>query len=193
MKKVLFGALALAVVLSAGYVFADNLVSNSDCGGHRQFMTITCPEGYRVQGLAQSDMKKDGDGDPDMLDAISPVCRSVSKGNDMYPADFQRKPLVMMCDKTEIMIGIACKDMAGGSDKDVLDACTAICQNPSTKAERQLANSDFDNNTKRNAQVTKIYLPNRITGIAYKDRDKNDSDKADCATVTYKHQPIVGQ
>jgi len=194
-KKILIGLTALAVLAVVSTAEArytncanDARVQNSDCNSSRSFSVNCCPKGYRVQGVAYTDHGK-----TDHMDAISPICRHVKKGNDMMPSDFGSQPVIHMCKKTEIMIGLACKDSPkGGDTSDVSDGCTAICQNPKTKKERMIYSSDLEGNGRPYA-VTKIYLPNRITGIHYKDMTKKvkNTDYADCATVSYKHQPIV--
>ena len=145
MKKLFAGLVLLVAVAAVGYAYADQMVNNPDCSNnHRSYSTVMCPDGYRVQGVAYSDLPKSGDGDPDMMDAISPVCRSVSKGNDMMPTDFNRKPLTLVCDKHEIMIGVASKDIDFKNHGDVLDVVTAICYNPTTRVERTLGNKDIE-------------------------------------------------
>lgn len=185
------GALVAAGSVQARYTqcMSDARVMSNDCESNtdRPYSYNCCPDGYRVQGVAYSDIPKGAD----YMDAISPVCRHIKKGNTMMPTDFQREPVVHMCDKTEIMIGLACKDMPKkGKDSDISDGCTAICQNPKTKKERILYSKDLEDNGNPYV-ITKIYLPNRITGIHYKEWARGQSDRADCATVSYKYQPIV--
>ncbi|MBF0104505.1 MAG: hypothetical protein HQM16_04165 [Deltaproteobacteria bacterium] len=191
-KKTLLSLVVLGLVLAAGTASAQycngTIVPDNDCdSGNRAYSTSCCPRGYRAQGVAYNDMAGS-----DEADAISPICRHVSKGNDMMPTDFQTQPVQHLCDKTEVMSGIACKDMPKkGAQADDLDGCTAICYNPKTKQERMLYSADLEGNRSRQYVTHKIDLPNRIFGIAYKDRDRGSSDVADCATIVYRYEPIV--
>lgn len=198
-KKIILSAAfcaAMALSASSAYSFCGgNVVPDNDCDSNpRNFSTSCCPSGYRVQGVAYSDMSNS-----DYADAVSAVCRHIQKGNDMMPTDFQRSPVVFMCEKQEVLAGIACKDMdkKSGKNSDNLDGCTAICQRPGDSNLRMVYNNDIAGNSRSFVQHT-VSLPERVVGIAYKDvnkeRDANDydnSDRADCATISHKYQPIV--
>lgn len=185
---VVLGSVALGSQAQAQYC-GGTLVQDNDCASNtdRSYSASCCPPGYRVQGVAYNDLQGS-----DYADAVSAVCRHVTKGNTMMPTDFQTQPVVHMCEKTEILLGIAYKDMPkGGKRSDILDGVTAICQNPTTKATRTLYSNDLAGNG-RGYETRTISLPNRIVGIIYKDIGKGtDSDRADCVTVSYKYQPIV--
>lgn len=175
--------------VSAQYC-GGSVVPDNDCDSNtkRGYSTSCCPDGYRAHGVAYNDIQGS-----DVADAVSPVCRHVVKGNDMMPTDFQTQPVIHMCEKTEVLSGIACKDMPQkGAQSDNLDGCTAICLNPKTKQERTLFSKDLEDNHSRSYVTHRIDLPNRIFGIAYKDISKGSSDQADCATVVYRYEPIVG-
>lgn len=179
----------------------ETIVVDNDCASSGSpWFKVCCPKGYRVQGVAYNDLHES-----DYVDAVSPVCRSVTKGNDMYPADFQTAPVVSVCEKTENMVGIACKDMPGkgsGQNSDILDGCTAICENPTSKQSRMIYSKDLTENG-RGYLEHRISLPNRVVGIYYKDGDwkglevdamgnkVKGTDRADCATIVYKYLPIV--
>lgn len=181
------GLMAITGSASAQYC-GGTLVQDNDCSSNgRGYSASCCPSGYRVQGVAYNDMSGS-----DYVDAVSAVCRHVVKGNDMMPTDFQTAPVVHVCQKTEVMKGIACKDMPkkSGKNSDILDGCTAICYNPTTKNTRTIYSKDLAENG-RPYVVHTVDLPNRIQGIMYKDQDKGSSDRADCATISYKHEPIV--
>ena len=198
-KKILFVALILgtcflaAQTVQANYCDGATVVMDNDCASNkRSFQKHCCPKGYRVQGVAYNDMNKS-----DYADAVSPVCRSVTQGNDMLPADFQTAPVIHVCEKTENLIGIACKDMPkrGGKNSDILDGCTAICENPKTKQTRTIYSQDLMGNGRSFVRHT-ISLPNRVVGLYYKDGDwkgarVGGSDRADCATIVHKYLPIV--
>ena len=193
LSMAVFALTALAANTSFGFC-GGTPVYNNDCASNpRGYAVSCCPRGYRVQGVAYNDHAGS-----DYVDAVSAVCRHVVKGNDMMPTDFQRPPVVFMCNKTEVMAGIAQKDMPkkGGKNSDVLDGVTAICQTPGSKSLRMVYNRDLAGNG-RSYVRTVTYLPNRIVGIAYKDISKNNvltrgnSDRADCATVSYRHCPKI--
>lgn len=194
LKRTFLGLALLGLICVSSTAMAQDcgtIVSDNDCdsNGKRGYSTSCCPKGYRAQGVAYNDMAGS-----DEADAISPICRHVTKGNDMMPTDFQTTPVTHLCDKNEVMSGIACKDMPKqGAQADDLDGCTAICFNHKTKAERTLFSNDLEGNTGRQYVIHKIDLPNRIFGIAYKDRDHGSSDVADCATVVYRNEAIVQQ
>ncbi|MBF0105239.1 MAG: hypothetical protein HQM16_07920 [Deltaproteobacteria bacterium] len=196
-KKTLVGFVVLGVVAFVGTAQAQycggTIVSDNDCDSNtgRPYSTSCCPDGYRAQGVAYNDMAGS-----DEADAISPICRSITAGNDMMPTDFQTTPVSHLCDNTEVMSGIACKDMPlQGAQADYLDGCTAVCFNPTTKQTRTLHSEDLGGNTGRSYVTHTVELPNRVFGIAYKDSNNGTgkSDVADCATIVYRNEPVVGQ
>lgn len=155
----------------------------ADCEGNtRAWHVNCCPSGYRVQGVAYTDVSNQ-----DHVDAVSSVCRSIKNGNDLMPSDFSRTPKSYVCDKTEVMSGIYKKDVItnGGNRRDTLDGVTAICEHPKTGAKRTLFNQDLDNST-REGTASEISLPQRVVGIAYKELDKGESDRADCVAIIVK-------
>lgn len=201
-KKMFAGLTFLALAALSGSVQAQycggELIVDNDCSSNaRTFAVSCCPKGYRVHGIAYNDMANS-----DYADAVAPVCRHVVKGNDLLPTDFQTQPVTHVCEKTEIVIGVACKDMPkkGGMNSDILDGCTAICWNPTTKKERMLYSQDLEGNG-RPYVIHKVDFDataHRLVGVVYKDLDKgakgdsgHDSDRADCASVVHKHLPIV--
>ncbi|MCP5464975.1 MAG: hypothetical protein H7A33_08130 [Deltaproteobacteria bacterium] len=196
-RKVIFSFLSVSLLLVGNFAQAQycggTVVNDNDCGSNaRPFAVSCCPDGYRVQGVAYNDLYKS-----DYADAVGPVCRHVVKGNDMLVVDFQTSPVLHVCDKTENMVGIACKDMPkkGGKNSDVLDGCTAICKNPKTNQTRLLYSADLAGNG-RSYVKHMIDLPQRVVGMAYKDGDwkgahVGGSDRADCATIVHKYLPIV--
>jgi hypothetical protein len=198
MIKKIFAVLTVLVMAGAGSAHAQycggQVMDYGDCSHNaRAYSASCCPDGYRVQGVAYSDIHK-----ADFADAVSAVCRSISKGNDMMPTDFQRAPVTYVCDKNEVFAGLACKDMAdkgSGKNADALDGCTAICQNAKTNAIREIYNPDMAGNPREAARVS-VRLPQRVVGIVYKDQDGKDdgkangayggSDRADCAAISVK-------
>lgn len=193
MRKIYIGlnivaAMSVSSIVQAQYC-GGTIVSDNDCDSNRRSYSVTCcPDGYRAQGVAYNDMSGS-----DIADAISPICRHVVKGNDMMPTDFQTPPTLHLCEKTEVMSGIACKDMPqDGERSDNLDGCTAICKNPSNGKVRMIFSKDLEENRSRQYVQHTIELPNRIFGIAYKDIGKGSSDRGDCATIVYRNEPIVG-
>jgi hypothetical protein len=164
------------------------VVQQNDCGGNdRGWHYSCCPDGYRVQGVAYTDIRKQ-----DHVDAISAVCRSISKGNDVMASDFSRTPKTFVCDKTEVLAGVVSKDVRteGGGKRDTLDGLSAVCQTPSSKNLRTISNHDIDS-TERNERRSTVYLPKRVVGLAYKEKDNGGSnpgksDRADCVTIITK-------
>ncbi len=181
-------AIAILPSLAQAQACGGRVVHNADCDSNgRQWTYSCCPDGYRVQGVAYNDLNKQ-----DHVDAISAVCRSISKGNDMMPSDFSKTPISLVCNKTEVMAGVASKDVKvnGGDSRDTLDGVTAVCQTPASTSLRTIANNDIDQNS-REASVQTVLLPKRVVGIATKDRDNGgnsagSSDRADCVTVIVK-------
>lgn len=175
-----FGVFAFTA-FQANAFCGGTVVYDNDCGSNaRAFSVSCCPSGYRVQGVAYNDINK-----KDKADAVSAVCRSITKGNDMMPSDFQTNPVVSMCDKTEVLAGIACKDM---KKSDALDGCTAICQKPGSKNLRMVYSNDLASNPRAYNKHT-VFLPKRVVGIGYKDQTKGrsmGSDEADCATISVR-------
>lgn len=196
MFKKIFAVTAIltASVMMAGAAYGQycggTIVENNDCNHNsRSYAASCCPSGYRVQGIAYDDMQGTDD-----ADAYASVCRHVVNGNIRMPSDFRGTPIVLMCDKTEVFAGVACKDSGshgGGKNSDASDGCTAICQKPGGE-KRFLYNADTENNNKRSYSQHTVDLPNRVVGILYKDMSNAvDKDRADCVTISYAHQPIV--
>jgi hypothetical protein len=189
-KKTIFALVALGMMSFASTSNAQycggTIVYDNDCGSnHRGFSVSCCPSGYRVQGVAYSDLPNASD----YSDALSSICRSIAKGNDMMPSDFQRAPVTHVCDKTEVFAGLECKDMdkRGGVNSDNLDGCTAVCQHPKSKNLRTIYSADLASNKRSPVRHT-VLLPKRVVGIAYKDiGQKKSSDRADCATIIVKN------
>lgn len=161
---------------------------NKDCDNTRRSWGFSCcPEGYRVQGVAYTDIRKQ-----DHVDAISAVCRSVTRGNDVMPSsDFQRNPLKLVCEKSEVMAGIYAKDVLtnSGDRRDTLDGLTAVCQHPGDNSLRRIFNADIQGG--REGVEFSVRLPRRVVGIAYRERDNKggdagSSDRADCVTIITK-------
>jgi len=192
MAKYTFICLAtLASLLIASVSYAQycggNIQYSSDLTGNsRPWNVSCCPTGYRVQGIACADLPPK----QDFGDGCSAICRSISKGNIMQPAnDFQRHPALYQCDKTEVLAGIVCRDSTGhggGSQSDVADSCTAVCQKPGSKNLRVVYNNDFNTNAKSAQNRVVTYLPTRVVGIACKDQDKGTSDRLDGCTIITK-------
>ena len=163
------------------------MIYNKDADNSRRSWHFSCcPDGYRGQGVAYTDIKGQ-----DHADAVSVVCRSVSRGNDIVPQDFNRTPKQFVCEKTEVMAGIYCKDILtdGGDKRDTLDGCTAICEHPGSKALRTIYNTDIQGGREGRELVAR--LPKRVVGIAYKELDNKggdagSSDRADAATIIVK-------
>lgn len=182
----------ILTVVSIVFGFSTMAKAQSACGGvvqlepdcgntSRNWHFSCCPDGYRVQGVAYNDIKKQ-----DHVDAIGAVCRSISAGNMALSEDFSRRPKEFVCDKTELLIGIATMDVKteAGDDRDTLDGATAICWNPKTHQERMIANNDITERALRTQKV--IGGKQKVVGIAYKEINRGSSDRADCATVIIK-------
>lgn len=173
---------------SAHSICGGQVVADNDCGSNQlAYAESCCPQGYRVQGVIYNDLKGQ-----DNADAVGSVCRHVTKGNVKIASDFynrgnkgQKAPVKFVCDSTEVMSGIACKDLP---KKDALDGCTAVCQKPGG-ANRLIYNPDLESNSRAYVYHT-VKLPNRVQGIGYKE-EKVKTDRADCANISYKYQPIV--
>ena len=187
MKSIAY-SLFLALFLSAGFASqagaecGGSIVPENDCNNNgRSWHFSCCPDGYRVQGVAYNDLKKQ-----DHVDAVSAVCRSISRGNDIMPQDFGRSPKTFVCDKQEVMAGIYSKDVLteGGDKYDELDGLTAICQHPGSKELRKVYNYDIQGG--REGREKFVYLPKRVVGIAYKELEKGSSDRADCVAIIVK-------
>lgn len=187
MKKYSLGFFLLALVIAG---FAGQVQAQSACGGTVQYTSdcsgndrawhfSCCPSGYRVQGVAYTDISKQ-----DHVDALSAVCRSISRGNDMMPSsDFERTPKQFVCDKSEVMAGIIRKDVKvqGGDSRDSLDGLTPLCQHPGSKALREIYNVDIQGGRSGEQQV--VYLPKRVVGLASKELDRGSSDRKDCVAI----------
>ena len=191
MKKILTTitmVLAVSVSIEAYSFCGGAVVSNNDCSGNAlQYSTSCCEPGYRIQGVVYNDLKGQ-----DNVDAVGAVCRHVKKGNVKIASDFynrgnrgRKQPIQFVCDRTEVFAGIACKDLP---KKDSLDGCTAICQKPGG-AERVIYNPDLASNPRAYIRHT-VQLPHRVAGIGYKE-EKLRSDRADCANISSRFEPIV--
>lgn len=192
-KKVTILTVAMVMGLlyssQAFSICGAQIVPDNDCGSNvLAYSESCCPAGYRVQGVVYNDLKGQ-----DNTDAVGAVCRHVKNGNIEIASDFynrgnkrRKAPIQFVCDRTEIMSGIACKDL---KKKDALDGCTAVCYNPVTRQSRTLYNQDLASNPRAFVMHT-INLPNRVAGIGYKE-EKIRTDRADCANISFKYQPIV--
>lgn len=173
--------------------FSGNVYAQSACGGivqyssdcansNRKWHFSCCPSGYRVQGVAYNDIRGQ-----DHVDAVSAVCRSISKGNELVSQDFGRTPKKYVCDRKEVFAGIESKDVLtkGGGFRDTLDGVTAYCQRPGGNALRRISNRDIDRERREGRQQT-VLLPKRVVGIGYKKIAKGKSDRADCVTIITK-------
>lgn len=181
-------AIAIPGVANAQQACGGSVQPSNDCDGNdRQWHFSCCPDGYRVQGVAYTDISKQ-----DHVDAVSSVCRSIARGNDTMPQDFSRTPKTFVCDNKEVLAGIVSKDVhtdAGGK-RDTLDGMTAVCQHPGNKQLRTIMNVDITENERQGREQT-VYLPKRVVGIAYKEFDNGgnrtgSSDRADCVTIITK-------
>ena len=179
--------LSLATSALAQTACGGNMVYNKDAdNSRRKWHFSCCPDGTRAQGIAYTDIVKQ-----DHVDAISVVCRSKSRGNDVIPADFNRNPKQVVCENTEVLAGIYCKDVLtkGGKKMDTMDGCTAICEMPGSPDLRRIYNQDIQGGREGNELVAR--LPKRVVGIAYKELDDKGgspgaSDRADAATIVVK-------
>lgn len=187
-KKILTTVAALAVIVSAGTVQAfcgGQVAVSNDCAGNQEpYATSCCPQGYRVQGVAYSDLKGE-----DGLNGIQAYCRKYKGNETTIPNKDQLEGgkgiVTIACESTEIMSALGCDDMQG---KDKLDGCIIECYNPTTKASRWVnPNGDIGSNPRA---VSRIKLPNRIQGIGWK-KNHGNTDQTDCADVSYKYEPIV--
>lgn len=179
-------ALVFVSVTSYAQYCGGSIQQVSDLSSNRRAYAVACcPDGYRVQGIACSDLPEE----QDMGDGCTTVCRSIKDGNRQeFSGDIQRNPAVYECDKTEVMAGIACKDTdkhGGGVNSDVADGCTVFCQNPKSKAVRRIRSDDIDGNRNAGYDVT-VLLPRRVVGIACKDKDSGTSDRLDGCTIITK-------
>lgn len=190
LKKSIVVLATLSLISLAGNVLAQSacggtMMANNDLSSNgRPWGISCCPDGYRVQGIACSDLPPD----QDLADGCSAVCRSISKGNIMMPAnDFQRQPDPVMCPKQDVMAGIVCKDMNHNSkgDDDVTDSCTPVCQHPGSTALTVMSKGDLNNNGREANQMT-VMLPQRVVGIACKDINKGTSDRLDSCSPIVK-------
>ena len=183
-----FGVFAIvAQSARAQMACGGNMMYNNDCDNSRRHWHFSCcPEGTRAQGVAYTDIKGQ-----DHVDAVSVVCRSITRGNDVVPQDFRRTPKQFVCEKAEVLSGIYCKDVLthGGDKRDTLDGCTAICEQPGNPDLRKIYNVDIQGGREGREMVAR--LPKHISGIAYKELDNGGdnaggSDRADCATIIVK-------
>lgn len=180
-----FGAFTLLVLGQGGAVFAQSACGGfiqqaSDCDGNsRKWHISCCPDGYRVQGVAYTDIKG-----KDAADAVSTICRKVGamENPPQITGDFQRPAKRYECNKEEVMAGISSKDwLAGDEMSDTLDGVTPMCQKPGSNAVRTVYNPDLQGGRQSREQY--VLLPKRVVGIASKERDKGESDKKDCVTI----------
>ncbi len=182
-------AVAFAVPTKASASACGGVVQQvSDCGdNNREWHYSCCPDGSLVQGVAYTDIQ-----DQDHVDAVSAVCHNSANGNVTMPQDFSRTPKTFVCSDKEILAGIVSKDVhtdAGGK-RDTLDGVSAICLSPGSKSLSTVMNVDITEN-ERQGREQKVSAPQRIVGIAYKERDNGgkktgSSDRADCVTIITK-------
>lgn len=187
----LFFVILMCVLFHTASVLAicgSAAIPDNDCDSNElNYSESCCPDGFRVQGVVYNDLKGQ-----DNTDAVGAVCRHVNQGNIEIASDFQnrgdkgeKRPVSYVCESSEVMSGIACKDLP---NKDALDGCTAVCKKPNG-GERVVYNPDLASNPRAYVKHT-VNLPNRIAGMGYKE-EKPNSDRADCANVSYKFEPIV--
>lgn len=176
-KKILAATCGLLMAAAQAHAFCGGSPDYSnDCNNNpKGFATSCCPNGYRVQGVAYNDMRSSSNND--IVDAVSAVCRSIQKGNDMMPSDFQAPPITMVCDKTEVFAGMSVVDL---NKNDAMDGIVVYCQKPGSTSLRMIGNNG---DTGSNGETHTTLLPKRVVGIGYKD---NQGDQADCATVSIK-------
>ncbi|MBI4410958.1 MAG: hypothetical protein HY541_00540 [Deltaproteobacteria bacterium] len=176
--------LGLAGKVNAQGACGGTVEYSNDCAGNdRKWHISCCPDGYRVQGVAYTDIK-----DRDAIDAISTICRKVGAMDNppQITGDFQKAPKKFECNKEEVMAGIRSKDRAADDNKsDTLDSIEVACQNPKGKNLRWVYNTDAMNNGRAPREQT-VLLPARIVGIASKEKEKGTSDEKDCVTVVTK-------
>lgn len=180
----------LALIFTADVlaICGATVVADEDCDSNDlTYAQSCCPEGYRVQGLIYNDLKGQ-----DNTDAVGAVCRHVAKGNIEIASDSfnrgdkgEKQPVSYVCENNEVMSGMACKDLP---NKDALDGCTAVCMKPDG-AERIVYNPDLASNPRAFVKHV-VNLPNRVAGIGYKE-EKLKTDRADCANMSYRIEPIV--
>ncbi len=190
MKKYLFSLFSLMVIglFQSGIVWAQEACGgviqySNDCAGNdRKWHISCCPDNYRVQGVAYTDIKN-----KDAVDAISTICRKggASENPWMPTGDFQRPAKKFECNKEEVMAGIYSKDrMADDGKSDTLDGLTAFCQKPGSNALRKVYNADIEGGREGREQT--VLLPKRVVGIASKEKEKGESDEKDCVTIVTK-------
>lgn len=186
LKIIFLAVFVVGGAQSAQAYCGGEVVQDQDCSSNpRAYAESCCPAGFRVQGIAYNDMgKRNSAKQKDVADAISVICRSLTEGNELMPSDFQTPPITLMCDKTEVFAGIACKDL---ENEDELDGCTAICQKPGSQEVRKLYNPDLLTNPRPYVEHM-VYLPKRVVGLVYKDMTRNsgstNSDEADCVNIS---------
>lgn len=193
MKYVILSLSVLAMLAMYAPAYADGgpcqgtILSSSDLDGNnkRPWNFSCCQTGYRLHGLVCSDIagKDDGDG-------CSAVCRSIKTGDiALAHSDHQGQRGTYQCDKTEVMVGIECRDSSkhgGGVNSDVADTCTPICENPKTGNLRTVPNHDMQSTGSRgtpNRVVRRLNSGERATGIACKDIANGTSDRLDGCTI----------
>ncbi|OGQ08325.1 MAG: hypothetical protein A3G32_07470 [Deltaproteobacteria bacterium RIFCSPLOWO2_12_FULL_40_28] len=155
------------------------ILTNNDCSENPRstWHVSCCEEGYRVQGVHYARHTHHN-----TVDALSAVCRSISKGNDAVDNDdfSQEKRINSVCHKTEILTGVTWKDKVtdGGEKRDSAVEVSAICLNPTTGKTRTIQNMG-----KENAYTTQVSLPKRVVGIATKE---HLFDTTDCTALVVK-------
>jgi hypothetical protein len=168
------GAASLLVASQAYAQCGGYPLNDSDLSGNsRPLVSSCCPAGYRVQGMAYSDMRNSGN--DDRVDAVSAICRSIAKGNDMMVSDFQSPPITLMCPKEYVNAGGNCVDLRG---EDALDGCVIYCQKPGS-TELMMVGNNGDSGPTGSMQT--VLLPKRIVGIGMKDLDKGPTQSSDRA------------
>lgn len=159
-----------------------NIEYSADCGNNsRSWHFACCPDGYRVHGIAYSDLPGQ-----DSVDAITTVCRNIQSGNTMSNLSERTKRSLnqIKCDKTEVVSGLVMQDVRkGNSNKDWLDAVSVECLNPRTSYKRTLYNPDFGG---RGQGRVSYDINTEVVGFAYKELDDGSSDKVDCVTTITK-------
>jgi hypothetical protein len=183
----LFSVCVLALVFSlnveaktracgAGYIKYSKDCSNSN----RDWHITCCEKNARAIGVAYNDLEGQ-----DYADAVGVICRDIKYGNEITQADYSKRAKRFECDKTEIMAGIIHADVRSeGKSRDELDAVTAMCENPKYPGRfRKIENSDLYNAKYPREETVSLSEGRRIVGLAYKERQKGTTDRADCVAV----------
>lgn len=187
MKKILLSVAVMAMMTVAGsaYSFCGGQVKHiNDCGGNVEaYNASCCPAGYRVHGIVYNDLKGE-----DAVNNVVAYCRKYKGDEYTIPnrdlLSGGKGHVTLACNSNEVMSALGCADQP---KKDAADGCAVQCFNPTTKASRWvLPHGDIGHPT----AIASVKLPNRIQGIGTK-KEHHNTDRMDCATVSYKHQPIV--